>query len=305
MGTKTVDEAGTTEAAEVKRDEEAVDATQTEATTEEDQPGTDEVAEAAADEEAGPTGVGQGAGAVVSAALGLVSLTGSWIGTVAAARETLVGQLETSSSASVAKQVKEVYGDAWQTTALWAGLFALAALIVGVFPALRATGAKLRGAMGSIGSGAKAQLGATWTVLIVAQVAITVVVLPPALLKGWEMIQQARRPQSFTAGEYLASRFVVESEMAPAAIASENDAAAADTARAIMHRLIARLATEPGVAGGGSKHHDGCAVGRNQRGAGSRWQSDRREARRHPERGHELLQAVRRADARRTRVHGE
>ena len=132
MGTKTVDEAGTTEAAEVKRDEEAVDATQTEATTEEDQPGTDEVAEAAADEEAGPTGVGQGAGAVVSAALGLVSLTGSWIGTVAAARETLVGQLETSSSASVAKQVKEVYGDAWQTTALWGGLFALFALVVGV-----------------------------------------------------------------------------------------------------------------------------------------------------------------------------
>ncbi|MEU3336217.1 hypothetical protein [Streptomyces sp. NPDC006668] len=136
MGTKTVDEAGTTEAAEVKRDEEAVDATQTEATTEatteEDQPGTDEVAEAAADEEAGPTGVGQGAGAVVSAALGLVSLTGSWIGTVAAARQTLVGQLQTSSTASVAKQVKAVYGDAWQTSALWGGVFALLALVVGV-----------------------------------------------------------------------------------------------------------------------------------------------------------------------------
>jgi hypothetical protein len=128
MGTKTVDEAGTTEAAEVKRDEEAVDATQTEATTEatteEDQPGTDE--------EAGPTGVGQGAGAVVSAALGLVSLTGSWIGTVAAARQTLVGQLQTSSTASVAKQVKAVYGDAWQTSALWGGVFALLALVVGV-----------------------------------------------------------------------------------------------------------------------------------------------------------------------------
>ena len=41
-------------------------------------------------------------------------------------------QLQTSSSASVAKQVKEVYGDAWQTTALWGGIFALVALIVGV-----------------------------------------------------------------------------------------------------------------------------------------------------------------------------
>lgn len=90
-------------------------------------------AEVLAQEEAeGSAGVGMGAGAVVSAALGLVSLTGGWIATVAAARETLKGQLETASSASVATQVKEIYGDAWQTSALWAGFFALAALIVGV-----------------------------------------------------------------------------------------------------------------------------------------------------------------------------
>ncbi|MGW5328717.1 hypothetical protein [Streptomyces sp. NPDC004014] len=84
-----------------------------------------------------PSGVGLGAGAVVSAGLGLVSLTGGWIGTVAAARETLVGQLQTSSGASVGKQLKEVYGDAWHTTALWAGLFALAALITGVVVLVR------------------------------------------------------------------------------------------------------------------------------------------------------------------------
>ncbi len=84
-----------------------------------------------------PSGVGQGAGAVVSAALGIVSLTGNWVGTVAAARQTLIGQLQTSSSASVAKQIKAVYGDAWHTTALWGGLFALAALLVGVVVLVR------------------------------------------------------------------------------------------------------------------------------------------------------------------------
>ncbi|GAA4950847.1 hypothetical protein GCM10023238_16460 [Streptomyces heliomycini] len=68
----------------------------------------------------------------LSAALGLVSLTGSWLGTVAAARETLLGQLETAADAGVATQVKEIYGDAWHTSALWGGLFALTALIVGV-----------------------------------------------------------------------------------------------------------------------------------------------------------------------------
>jgi VIT1/CCC1 family predicted Fe2+/Mn2+ transporter len=62
----------------------------------------------------------------------VVSLTGSWAGTVASARETLVGQLQTSSSASVGTQIKEVYGDAWHATALWGGLFALLALVVGV-----------------------------------------------------------------------------------------------------------------------------------------------------------------------------
>jgi VIT1/CCC1 family predicted Fe2+/Mn2+ transporter len=51
---------------------------------------------------------------------------------VASARESLIGQLETSSSSSVADMVEAGYGDAWQAGALWAGIFALAALIVGV-----------------------------------------------------------------------------------------------------------------------------------------------------------------------------
>ncbi|WP_245873358.1 hypothetical protein [Streptomyces phaeoluteigriseus] len=147
MGTKTVDEAGAetgAEAAEAQRDEKAVDVTKADAQDEvtpasEDADGVDDSSE---DTEEGevvdvvegsrPSGVGLGAGAVVSAALGLVSLSGGWIGTVASARQTLVGQLETSSTASVANQIQAVYGDAWQTTALWAGLFALAALVTGV-----------------------------------------------------------------------------------------------------------------------------------------------------------------------------
>ncbi|MEU8653818.1 hypothetical protein [Streptomyces sp. NPDC048737] len=171
MGTRTVDETGAgtgAEAAEAKRDEEAVDVTEVDAVdvteadvkdgamptpaaepTEsvrdsddgdsddgdsddgEDGGAREEIGDGAGVEESRPA-VGLGAGAVVSAALGLVSLSGGWIGTVASARQTLVGQLETSSTASVAQQVQAVYGDAWQTTALWAGLFALAALVTGV-----------------------------------------------------------------------------------------------------------------------------------------------------------------------------
>ncbi|GGT32554.1 hypothetical protein GCM10010254_61240 [Streptomyces chromofuscus] len=116
-------------------DAEAADANPTAHATTGAEPGTedgDERPEASEAEESGPTGVGQGAGAVVSAALGVVSLTGSWVGTVASARESLIGQLQTSQSSSVATMVKEGYGDAWAANALWAGVFALAALIVGV-----------------------------------------------------------------------------------------------------------------------------------------------------------------------------
>ncbi|WP_189933545.1 hypothetical protein [Streptomyces sulfonofaciens] len=76
--------------------------------------------------------VAQGAGAVVAAGLGFVSLTGSWLGTVAGARESLIGQLQTSQGASVSQQIQEVYGDQWHVTALVSGIFALAALIVAV-----------------------------------------------------------------------------------------------------------------------------------------------------------------------------
>ncbi|MGC3001401.1 hypothetical protein ACPF8X_24270 [Streptomyces sp. G35A] len=148
MGSRTVDETAAkagTEAAKAEHDEKAVDTPEATGTNTETATGTDtdtertgragdgtETESATGDGKADASGVGQGAAAVVSAALGVVSLTGSWLGTVAAARETLVGQLETAANAGVATQVKEVYGDAWRTSALWGGLFALIALIVGV-----------------------------------------------------------------------------------------------------------------------------------------------------------------------------
>ncbi|MGY1497350.1 hypothetical protein ACW4TU_12265 [Streptomyces sp. QTS52] len=159
MGTKTADETGAETGTEAKSDDvksgnETVDITKDEQQPAEAAAGTEvevlgdadeyegddlddlaelEAAELAAEKE-GPSGVGQGAAAVASAVLGFVSLTGSWVGTVAAAREELSGQLamQAASSPSIATTIKEVYGDAWQTTALWGGIFALLGLLVGV-----------------------------------------------------------------------------------------------------------------------------------------------------------------------------
>lgn len=145
MASKTVDEAGTDTGTEAKRDEEevqltkdgdtAADQADAEAYDNDEQayPDSGDGASAAAS----GAGVGQGAAAVVSAGLGIVSLTGSWVGTVAQARDSLYGQLETAQQSSVGTQLKELYGDSWNANALVAGFFALAALIVGVVVLVR------------------------------------------------------------------------------------------------------------------------------------------------------------------------
>ncbi|MCX5560960.1 hypothetical protein [Streptomyces sp. NBC_00038] len=151
MGTKTVDEAGVETGTEAKSDEEAVDLTKDDGakadeavgtdgeaaagTPDEDEYDEDELSEAVAAK--APSGVGLGAAAVVSAALGLVSLTGGWLGTVAQARDSLYGQLETASTATVSTQIEQVYGNSWNANALVAGIFALVALLVGVFVLVR------------------------------------------------------------------------------------------------------------------------------------------------------------------------
>ncbi|MCX5399925.1 hypothetical protein [Streptomyces sp. NBC_00102] len=89
------------------------------------------------DDDAASRGVGAGAGAVVSAALGVVGLVGGWTGKVASERETLIGQIKTSGGGSTAQQISEIYGDSWHTTALVNGIFAIVALLVGVYVLVR------------------------------------------------------------------------------------------------------------------------------------------------------------------------
>ncbi|GAA0581702.1 hypothetical protein [Streptomyces crystallinus] len=79
------------------------------------------------------TGIGAGAAAVVSAALGLASLTGTWTGKVLSERETLLGQIKTAQGGTASAQIHEIYGDSWHTTAAVNGGFALLALLVGAF----------------------------------------------------------------------------------------------------------------------------------------------------------------------------
>jgi hypothetical protein len=154
MGTKTVDEAGAGTGTVTKADEKSVDVTKQDAAAEAgaeagqrdaDLGETGETGKSgqagdsgAADEELPPVaakaqpGVGQGAAGIVAVVLGLVSLTGSWVGTVAQARNQMFGQLETARDADVATMLHQYYGESWNANALVSGIFALIAMLVGV-----------------------------------------------------------------------------------------------------------------------------------------------------------------------------
>ncbi|HUQ82063.1 MAG TPA: ABC transporter permease, partial [Gemmatimonadaceae bacterium] len=78
------------------------------------------------------------------------------------------------------------------TTVLFTVLVAfLAAVIVGVLPALQATGKRLQDDLRQLGGGTRMRLGKTWTLLIVAQVAIAVAGLPAAFNMGWTEVRGA------------------------------------------------------------------------------------------------------------------
>ncbi|WP_055716657.1 hypothetical protein [Streptomyces torulosus] len=144
MGTKTVDEAGAGTGTETKTGEESVDVTKQDPAAEAEERDADlgETGETGdsgvADEELPPVaakaqpGVGQGAAGIVAVVLGLVSLTGSWVGTVAQARNQMFGQLETARDADVATMLQQYYGESWNANALVSGIFALIAMLVGV-----------------------------------------------------------------------------------------------------------------------------------------------------------------------------
>jgi putative ABC transport system permease protein len=71
-------------------------------------------------------------------------------------------------------------------------LAVLAAVIAGVLPALKATGTRVQQGLQQFSArAAGVQLGATWTALIVVQVAVAVAVLPAALYQGLTVFRAA------------------------------------------------------------------------------------------------------------------
>ena len=95
-----------------------------------------------------------------------------------------------------------------------AGLTLLAAAIVGVLPAVRATSRQVHTGLQTLspGSGSRMQMGRVWTSLIVAQVALTVALLPGSLFQAWSALRFRTANIGFAAGEFLTSQVVLDPE---------------------------------------------------------------------------------------------
>ena len=124
----------------------------------------------------------------------------------------------------------------------------LAAAIVGIVPALKATGGRVQSRLQglSAGGGGRMQMGSLWTLLIVAQVAFTVAVLPATMYHAWNSLRF--RTGNFGVGqEFLTAGLSLDGTTAAQPIASKDSAFGALYA-ARLAELERRLEAESAVS---------------------------------------------------------
>lgn len=122
-------------------------------------------------------------------------------------------------------------------TLIFVGVLALAgAAISGLVPALQATGRLARLGAGAIAGRTSVRLGATWTTLVIAQVAFSVGVLPLATQLTWGTLRTGVVGPGFAAEEYASAR--VSLEVAHSSAFGNR-----------QRELERRLQAEPGIVG--------------------------------------------------------
>jgi putative ABC transport system permease protein len=133
------------------------------------------------------------------------------------------------------------FGLSYGTILFAAALALLAALIAGALPALRATGRwQLAGGLHALNRGSAPRLGKTWTALVVAQVALSVAVLPTSVEFAWDRLRPAILGPGFEADEFLLAQLAMDAREAPAAAAARFSGLRAEVVR--------QLEAEPGIA---------------------------------------------------------
>ena len=130
-------------------------------------------------------------------------------------------------------------------TLLFVAVLALAgAALSGLWPALQATGRLARLGAGALAGRTSMRLGATWTTLVIAQVAFSVGVLPLAAELAWGTLRTGVVGPGFAAEEFATARVALE---------GDRSAPDADTSPVLFgnrqRELTRRLLSEPGILG--------------------------------------------------------
>ncbi|MGH7483523.1 MAG: ABC transporter permease [Longimicrobiales bacterium] len=122
------------------------------------------------------------------------------------------------------------------------------AAIVGVVPALKATGPRVQTRLQQLsGHGGRLQLGRGWTALVIGQVAVAVAFLPFAVHVNQEVIAEVMREVPIPTEEFLLASLTVERAGGPTSAADQ--LAMEQRFRAGAAELIRRIESDPAVEG--------------------------------------------------------
>jgi putative ABC transport system permease protein len=128
------------------------------------------------------------------------------------------------------------------------GLAVLGAVIVGVVPALKATGQGMQSRLRQLGGATGMQMGTTWTILIVVQVAIVVAVLPVGAATVWSELRPGLTMPNSAAGDLLTARLAMNEENSPAAQDTAGQHQIGSRFADRHSELLRRLKAEPNVS---------------------------------------------------------
>lgn len=129
------------------------------------------------------------------------------------------------------------------------GLTVLAAVIAGVLPALGATGRRVQDSLRQMGGGSGLQLGRTWTVLIVTQVAFAVAAIPVAVGVSAGILGEEMTRPLFPPDEFLTAQLVMDPEPPAGIDARTYERELAGRFVRVQQEVERRLEAEPWVAG--------------------------------------------------------
>ena len=174
----------------------------------------------------------------IGAAVGL-----ALIGIVAAQMDTIL--VKTGADAVVPFWMN--VGVSPETVAYLVALAVLAALIIGVVPALQVTGRRVQASLQRlVGGHASVRMGKLWTALIVAEVAITVAILPTSVFFASESLRAVLTGPGFPAEQYLSAELGVNRE-SNEGMPAETDSVYRVRSAQMRDEVIRRLAGEPEV----------------------------------------------------------